>query len=462
MYITPHIKIIKSGQDKWLICNGLTGEVLVTNSTGYQFLSKLQHEETVNCDPGLLNVLRGKRIVFADKEEEERLFAEVCNKSWRDFRRHAPRHYTFIINTDCNFNCPYCFEREELRARARMLSTAQVDAAFSIIDRYAQRHSTQQRPQFEVFGGEPLLPRSRNLLCYLLEQIADRGYTTSLQTNGYYLTRYLDFFETYQDHIGQLQVTLDGPKTIHDKRRIPRNGAATFDRIVAGIQAVATQNPLLRINIRINVDRENVDYLEEMAKFYTAQGWTSDGRFTFTAAPVDNRSGTLKDPSRLVGWCETFQRTLPLSIDSAGGPFDLSVFKSIDYFRYLFSTVRDANHEQPLFIPKVIYCEAASLKLFAFHPDGRIYPCPETVGVADLAIGTYYPEFALNYQNAKQWAGQTILKRRQCRECDIATFCGGGCALASLLQHGSMSQPVCEDAESIVDSYFSHVFSGGG
>jgi uncharacterized protein len=226
---------------------------------------------------------------------------------------------------------------------------------------------------------------------------------------------------------------------------------------VAGIEQLLEHDLPIRINLRMNVDRTNVDALEAMVDFYQARGWTRHPRITFTAAPVDNRSGSLKDLDSLLGWHELFERLLPLSVDAGTGPFDLSVFKAASYFRSYFHHIAQPNHEKIAFVPKILYCEAAALKLFVFHPDGRIYPCPESVGMERMAIGMYYPGWTMNEANVKQWREQTILQRERCRGCDISTFCGGGCVLYALLQNGSMSQPECENAPEILEAYFRQV-----
>ncbi len=456
MYMTTRIKAFEVGPNKHLVCNAITGEIVVMSDAGIRLLDALRRGDVHSCGSGVLEELERKRFLFASQEEEEGIFLEVCRSSWNDFRLNAPRHYTFIVNTHCNFRCPYCFE-EVFNAPPKTLTQEQIDAAFRIIDRYAAKQAQDKAPDFEIFGGEPLLPDSRPVLGYLMSQIAERGGQASVQTNGFFLLSYIDFLDAHQEHISQVQVTLDGPKEVHDRRRIPKGGQPTFDRIVSGIDALVKQELPIRINVRMNVDRDNVDYLETMAEIFEANGWAGNSQFTFIAAPVDNRCGTIRNVEALLGWHELFERVFPLSADSGRGPYDLSVFKIASYFRYYLDTVRKSCPVQPRFTPKVLYCEAAAFKLFAFHPDGRIYPCPETVGKEPLAVGTYYPRFALDRSRARQWRRQTILNKERCRSCEISTFCGGGCILAALMQNGTMTEPVCDDAKALLEFYFGEI-----
>ncbi len=457
MYLTKRIKSFPVGPDKHLVCNAITGEIIIMSDAGIALLETLKNGEAASCDRSVIEALRGKLILFASEAEEEATFLEVCQSSWNDFQLTSPYHYTFIVNSSCNFNCPYCFEPEPLRVQGNTISRGQIDAAFRIVDSQAAQAQQRQAPDFEIFGGEPLLPSSRPILEYLLGKISERGYAASVQTNGYYLSSFIDFFAKYQEHIRLVQMTLDGPKEIHDRRRILRGGGETFTRIVSGITELMRKNLDIDIGMRMNVDRENLPYLESMGEYYESQGWARNGRFTFIAAPVDNRCGTIKYQDRLISWQNLFERVFPLSTDSGGGPFDLSVFKIVSYFRHYFATITGNRDAKPRFLPKVVYCEAAALKSFAFHPDGLIYPCPETVGVKQMAIGEYYPKFILNPPKAELWGHQTILHREQCRNCDISTFCGGGCVLTALMQNNSMSLPICENAPDILQYYLGQI-----
>jgi uncharacterized protein len=453
VYLTRRFRTFPAGGDSAIVCNALTGEISVFRGPALDALDALRDGRPPDCSPALLKQLRAQRFLFESHEQEDAYFRDLCGRAWESFRRESAQHYTFVVTTLCNFNCPYCFEDESMRTRAQTLNVSQVAAAFDVMDETAARTGDPRPPEVEIFGGEPLLPIARPVVEYLLACLAERHGRASLQTNGFHLAGYLGVLQRYPAQFRQLQVTLDGPREIHDLRRILWAGQPTFDRIVAAIDDVARLDLPLSVNIRMNVDRENVDALEAMADVYAAHGWTDDPRFTFVAAPVDNRSGILGDPGRLVTWDELFRRLLPLSVDTGGGPFDLSVFKTAGYFRHYLGTAA-AHGARGEFVPRVSYCEAVALKLFVFHPDGQIYPCPETVGRPEFAIGTYFPLRSFDAEACARWTSQTILNRRQCRECAISTFCGGGCVLAALHENGTMAVPACERCSHVLDAFF--------
>jgi len=186
VYVTNRIKAFEVGPDKHLVCNAISGEILVMSAAGLRLLDSLRKGDVSSCNPSLLDKLERAGFLFASRVEEEAAFVGICRSSWDDFQLSVPQHYTFILNTHCNFNCPYCFEQEAFRAHASTLSREQIDAAFQVVDRHAAEWKQGPEPDFEIFGGEPLLPGSRPMLEHLVSRISERGYEASIQTNGFF------------------------------------------------------------------------------------------------------------------------------------------------------------------------------------------------------------------------------------------------------------------------------------
>ncbi|MFB6215371.1 MAG: hypothetical protein ABEJ72_00135, partial [Candidatus Aenigmatarchaeota archaeon] len=48
---------------------------------------------------------------------------------------------------------------------------------------------------------------------------------------------------------------------------------------------------------------------------------------------------------------------------------------------------------------------------------------------------------------------RTIQEMDMCRDCKVAMYCGGFCALEALNKHGDASQPRCKDGNGIVENF---------
>lgn len=169
---------------------------------------------------------------------------------------------TIAPTMNCNFGCDYCFESHEpgimsveVRTRLEKFITTQLaaQAAYPL-------HVTW-------FGGEPLMGLSAILdLSDRFDRLVDQGvlsdWSAFMITNGHLLTpKTVKRLEGRR--ISGFQITIDGPREIHDMRRVLKAGRkATFDTICGNI--VALPEPY-EVSIRVNVDRRNATELEQLA-----------------------------------------------------------------------------------------------------------------------------------------------------------------------------------------------------
>ena len=71
--------------------------------------------------------------------------------------------------------------------------------------------------------------------------------------------------------VKEVQVTIDGPRAIHDARRPHGSGRATFERIVRGVEALVAAG--VPVNLRVVADRENLPALPALARLAEEKGW---------------------------------------------------------------------------------------------------------------------------------------------------------------------------------------------
>jgi uncharacterized protein len=456
LLVTKRHVFFELGPGKHILCNGITGEALIVTDTVIRSLLAVKENHLENSDYHALGLLAAHRFLFPSEQADDAAFLAACLPKWEDYLAHGPREYSLVLNTYCNFNCTYCFESPSLRAVRQTLTKEQIDAALRVIDDHLRECRSDELPAINIYGGEPLLPSSRPILAYFLGRLGGRGLPASIHSNGYHLAGFVPLFREHQDSISEIQITLDGPGVFHDARRTLLGGGPTFDRIVRGIAAIVEAAPPIRVHIRLNVDRRNCDALWPFAEFCERNGWTANSRFQITAAPVDNRLGLLAEPM-LLEQHDAFRRIFPLSTDTGNGPFCLDNFKPVTYFRALFRNVHAPNGDHLTFEPRLVRCAAAALKYFVFHPDGRVYPCPQLAGVVPLAIGTYDPVLALDPAKTALWKDKSVMNRQECHECPISTFCGGGCIAGSLVRFGSTHAAFCESGNELIRAYFEQI-----
>src|SRR5262249_47314450 len=133
------------------------------------------------------------------------------------------------------------------------------------------------------FGGEPLLAASRPTVQYIMEKAWSMGPAAFWGiSNATELDAYEDLLGP--DKIVRLQVTLDGVPTEHDKRRIYADGSGSWAKIVRNITMCLERR--VQISVRMNLDRNNIQQLPEMANIFSQQGWDQSPDFGAYTAPI--------------------------------------------------------------------------------------------------------------------------------------------------------------------------------
>lgn len=175
------------------------------------------------------------------------------------------------VSEDCNLACDYCYYSTcggKLGPKINRIDSAVLD---KFIKDYMQ-HS-QGAATFAWQGGEPLLAGHEFFeeVVYLqaLHAPPHTVISNSLQTNATLINdRWASFFKTYNFLIG---VSLDGPKEIHDSRRVNAAGKGSFDRVMAGIGHLRRHQ--VDFNILTVVHKGNVDKAKELMTFYRENGF---------------------------------------------------------------------------------------------------------------------------------------------------------------------------------------------
>ena len=485
------------GPDRHLVFNPLSGAVDLCDDADLVQLRTLQRGEPVQLTETESAHLRERRYLFHSAAEEERLLESAVTTAWSRMQTLQPEAYTVCPTLACNLACAYCFEGDSLTDKPQgVMTEQQVDQLFQAIGtlraQFAARGQISPSPPWiGLFGGEPLLPSTKRCVAHILRHAADGGFLVGATTNGVNIIRFEDVLREYADILTTFQVTLDGPKALHDSRRHRLGGQGTFDEIVQGIDLLLHLG--IDVDLRVNVDASNLPALPELVAFLDEREWTKHSGFQLALAPVTDhtgQSGCGSKTSKVLAEMEMAQGVMAL-MEAHPRLADVCHVGFLRHLDYLVSVLEPEKHSgrrgtRPG--PRYWYCEASTDKQFVFTPEGLIYSCTEAVGKPKHAIGQFAPELTIWQEQASQWMGRTILSHPECRACSISTLCGGGCNFAakqqglpktlsdSLLQismpkgqsNGGHSKiqsmkpaasahPFCNGAEETVRAYLQHI-----
>lgn len=213
-----------------------------TQAVVFLALSQFKHLKSLidnnqDIDEAVLEVLCGEQMIVVSNNVDEvsdyiKSFTEIRDVGTKTFTLH------FVPTIMCQLSCAYCFENGT--NRKGMMEQDVLDATIVWLDSYFSTH-TLERFKVVLFGGEPLLGRKiiekAMPKFFTLAKKYELRFSTELVSNGELLAnKFAKFLKAYSWN--RVQITLDGPKEVHDSIRFGKNGRPTFDVILNNIKMV--------------------------------------------------------------------------------------------------------------------------------------------------------------------------------------------------------------------------------
>lgn len=370
---------------------------------------------------------------LVDPEKE----AIIFKNAYLDFidQRDKDEVQLFFVPTySCNFACTYCYQ-EGYDPHNEPFRQELVDAFFKYID----KEFAGRRKYITIFGGEPLLPGegTKKTIEHILKEADKRQLDVAIVTNGFHLNEYIPMLKNRR--IRELQVTLDGTYEAHDKRRSHKGGEPSFIRITKGINTALKAG--LPINLRMVLDKENIEELPILAQFAIDQGWTESSLFKTQLGRNYELHFCQKGPSKLYSRVSMYEDIYKLV---KGNPHILKFHKpaySISKFLW-----ENGDLPEPLFDS----CPGTKTE-WAFDHTGHIYSCTATVGKQGESLGTYYPEVTRGDEIIEEWEERDVTTIPECKDCSQSLSCGGGCASVAKNKTGRILAPDCRPVKELLE-----------
>ena len=227
------------GKDQIVFYNSRTGALAVVHEAQYQQFKAFQETgKEIEDTEFLNNLLKCGYLLPAGVDEKFLIKTNVMlgryNKSLLSL--------TIAPTMACNFRCIYCFEQGHYGNRLMDQSTQ--DHLMEFIEKHL---GGVKYLSVAWFGGEPLvgMPVIESLSQRIIALCKEKNvqYSASIITNGYLLTK--EVAEKLKEyHVRSAQITVDGPKEIHDTRRPMANGQGTYDVIMEHLAETKAFCPL--------------------------------------------------------------------------------------------------------------------------------------------------------------------------------------------------------------------------
>lgn len=381
------------------------------------------------------------RGYIVDPEEEDKRYKKRYLE-FVDNRENDEIQLFFVPNYSCNFSCSYCYQ-DEYGIKEKQLDTNLIDAFFNYVD----NAFSGKRKYITVFGGEPLLASENQKAFFniFIEKALSRNLDLAIVTNGYFLENYIDILRNAR--IREVQITLDGTKEVHDKRRKLKGGGGSFDKIVGGIDLALKNN--IPINLRMVLDKENINELPKLAEFAIQKGWTKSSVFKTQIGRNYELHHCQSTSSKLYSRIEMYKDIYAC----------LKKYPHIaEFYKPSFSIVKFLFEEGKLPDPLFDSCPGAKTE-WAFDYTGRIYSCTATVGKPGEELGTFFPNVNLDESLVSDWEDRDVLSITECSDCELRLACGGGCASVAKNKTGNVLSADCRPIKQLLELGIAHYFN---
>jgi uncharacterized protein len=317
----------------------------------------------------------------------------------------------------CNLDCTYCF----YLAKEQLYPGSPFRMADDVLERYiiglfeAHRDAPEVVVAFQ--GGEPTMMGVDFFLRVLeIERAHARpgqSVLNTLQTNATLIDdTWAQFLAAHGFLVG---VSIDGPREMHDAFRVDKGGKSTFDRVVAGVEALRRHR--VEWNALTTIHTANADHGAQVYRFLRDEM----GVCFIQLIPIVEPSPTgVSDHS---------------ISPEAYGRFLIDVFE--EWIRRDVGTVFVQSFDTALAhwlgLPGMGVCvhEETCGRSVALEHTGDVFSCDHFVTPEHLIGNLRDGRTLLQIVDSPQQVAFGLAKRdslpAQCRACDVLFACNGGC-----------------------------------
>lgn len=357
-------------------------------------------------------------------KDAEMLFTEdIYEKSIEAFknRETVVKALCLHIAHDCNLACQYCFAEEgEYHGRRALMS---FEVGKKALDFLVANSGHRVNLEVDFFGGEPLMNWQvvKDLVAYgrSLEEPYHKKFRFTLTTNGVLLND--EILEFANKEMGNIVLSIDGRKEIHDKMRPFRGGQGSYDLIVPKFQKVAESRHQTNYYVRGTFTHNNLDFAADVCHLADL-GFKQISVEPVVAAPTDDYALRDEDIPQILAEYDKLAAEM-IKRHKEG--------KDFNFFHFMIDL-----QGGPCVYKRLSGCGSGT-EYLAVTPWGDFYPCHQFVGQEQFLMGNVDTGI-VNTKIRDDFKCCNVYSKEKCKKCFAKFYCSGGCAANSYNFHGNI------------------------
>ncbi|HAN08986.1 MAG TPA: hypothetical protein DCP90_00050 [Clostridiales bacterium] len=413
--------VFKNEKDEQLAYNGVTNSLANVNIAYFEIVDEIEketfdYEMLTDERKKVYDTMKKNGYIIDDNVDEMRNFKHI-----RNLVKYSDKTMSLTIapTLDCNLRCTYCYEN-----RRKGIMTEEIEEEiFKFVEK---RKQVLKSLNITWYGGEPLL--AKDIIWRLSEKIIKMceensiNYSSNMISNGVLIDEETaNNLEKYK--IKSIQITIDGDKETHNKRRIYiREDKDGYSKIITVLKILLKTSVL--INIRVNIDKDNKDSIDGLLDdLKQIEGYE---RLMINFAKVTSDTDACKS---VEGSCVTTEEFVDLEIELVNKVKE----KGLTY------------HWKNLYPYKRIFaCGTENINSLLIDEVGDVYKCLKDIGIVKNKISNLRninkDSNNMLCNNYFKWIEYDALDNVKCKECKLLFSCLGGCPYGRVMKK---KEPEC-------------------
>lgn len=326
------------------------------------------------------------------------------------------------IAHDCNLACSYCFAGKGEYSGERALMSYETGKA--ALDLLVRESRGRRNLEVDFFGGEPLMNWEvvKQLVLYgrSVEKEQGKNFRFTLTTNGLLLDdEKLGFINR---EMGNLVLSVDGRKEVHDRLRKTRDGRGSYDLIIDRFIHAAESRDQDRYYVRGTFTGYNKDFSRDVEALADL-GFRQISMEPVVAEKSEPYALREEDIPELL---EEYDRLSELYLERRREG------RGFNFFHF------NIDLEGGPCVAKRLSGCGSGCEYLSVTPDGSLYPCHQFAGKPDFLMGNV-EQGIVRTDIRDRFRKCNVYSRPECRKCFARYYCSGGCSANAFNENGDIN-----------------------